>query len=41
MQPFLDFTQSSLNFELSVAGIHEVLRKIWLFEHNSQARNFG
>ena len=31
MKLFLDSTQSSLNFEPLVAGIHDVLRKIWLF----------
>ena len=41
MQLFLDFTQSNSNFEPSVAGIHEVLREMWLFEHNFQARNFS
>ena len=30
---FLDCTQSNLNFEPSFAGIHEILKVIWLFEH--------
>ena len=41
MQLFLDSTRSNINFEFSVAGIHEVWREISLFEHKSQARNFG
>ena len=41
MQLFLAFTQFILNFESSFAGIREVLRVIWLFEHKFQARKFG
>ena len=41
MKLFLDFTQSNLNFERSFVTIHQVLRKIWLFENEFQARNFG
>ena len=41
MKLFLDSTQSNLNFEPLFAAIHEVSRKIWLFEHKFQARNFG
>ena len=41
MQLFLDSAQSNSNFEPPVAGIHEVLREICLFEHNFQARKFG
>ena len=41
MQLFLDSTRSNINFELSVAGIHEVWRETSLFEHKFQARNSG
>ena len=41
MQLFLDSTQFNLNFEPSFVGIHQVLREMWLFEHEFQARNFG
>ena len=33
MQLVLGSAQSNLNFELSLVGIHQVLREIWLFEH--------
>ena len=32
---------TNLKFELSFARTHPVLREIWLFEHEFQARNFG
>ena len=38
---FSNFTQSNLNFEPSFAGIHQVLREMWLFEPEFQARSFG
>ena len=38
---FLNSIQSDLNFEPSFVGIHQVLKEIWLFEHEFQARNFG
>ena len=38
---FLDCTQFHLNFEPSVVVIYQVLREIWLFEHEFQARKFG
>ena len=41
MQLFLDGTQFDLNFESSFVGIHQVLREMWLFEHELQTRNFG
>ena len=41
MKLFSNFTQFNLNFESSFAGIHQVLREIWLFQHEFQARNFG
>ena len=41
MQLSLDSTQSSLNFEPSFTGIHELLRGVWLFEHKFQTKNFG
>ena len=41
MQPFLDFTQSNLNFEASFVGICHVFRKIWPFEHEFQAKILG
>ena len=34
---FLDFTQRNLNFESSFVGIHQILREIWLFEHEFQS----
>ena len=40
MQLFLDSTQSNLNFEPSFVAILQVLREIWLFGHEFQARNF-
>ena len=33
--------QSNLNFDPSFVGIHQVLREIWLFEHEFQATNCG
>ena len=36
-----DSKQFNLNFEHSFVGIHQVLREIWLFEHEFQTRNFG
>ena len=33
------FKQSNLNFEHSFAGVHKVLREMWLFEHEFQSRN--
>ena len=41
MQPILYATQCNLNFEASFAGIHEILREMWLFERRFQAKNFG
>ena len=41
MSLFLNFAQSYLNFEPSFVGIHQVLREIWRFELEFQARNFG
>ena len=41
MQIFLVFKQSNLSFELSFVEIHQVLREIWLFEHEFQASKFG
>ena len=38
---FLNAIQSDLNFEPSFVGIHQVLKEIWLFEHEFQAINFG
>ena len=38
---FLDSTQSDLDFMSSFVGIHQVLREVWLFEHEFQARNLG
>ena len=38
---FSDSKQSNLNFEHLCVGIHQVLREIWLFEHEFQTRNFG
>ena len=38
---FLDSKQSNFKFEPSFVGIHQLLRVIWLFEHEFQARNFG
>ena len=35
------FLTSNLNFEALFFGIHQVLREIWLFEHEFEARNFG
>ena len=40
MQLFLDYTQSILNFEPSIAGIHEVLREIKLCEHKISSYKF-
>ena len=37
----LNAMQSDLNFEPSFVGIHQVLKEIWLFEHEFQAINFG
>ena len=37
----LDFTQSNLNFESLFVEICPVLREIWLFEREFQAKNFG
>ena len=31
----------ALKFEPSFVEIHQVLREIWLFEHEFQARNLG
>ena len=33
--------QSNLSFEPFFIGIHQVLREIWFFKHEIQARNFG
>ena len=41
MLPILSSTQSNLNFEPSVVGIHQVLREILLFEQEFRAGNFG
>ena len=41
MLPFLDSTKSNLNFQPLFAAIHEVLRAIWPFEQEFQARIFG
>ena len=41
MYLFLDFTQSNLNFEPSFVGIDQVLREIWLSEHEFHTTNFG
>ena len=41
MELYADSTLSNLKFDPSFAGIHQVLREIWLFEHKFQARNFG
>ena len=41
MQLFLNFTQSNLNFEPSFVGIYQLLREIWVFEHEFHTRNFG
>ena len=41
MKLFIDCIQSSLYFEPFFIGIHQVLREIWLIEHEIQARNFG
>ena len=41
MYLFLDFAQSNIDFEHSFVEIHQVLREIWLIEHEFQARNFG
>ena len=38
---FLNSIQSNLNFEPSFVGINQVLRGIWLYEHEFQARKFG
>ena len=38
---FLNFIQSDVNFEPSFVRIRQVLREIWLFEHEFLARNFG
>ena len=34
----LDFSQSNLNFEPSFVEVHQVLREMWLLEHEFQAR---
>ena len=36
----LDFARSNLNFEPSIVEIHQVLKEVWLFEHEFQARKF-
>ena len=41
MYLFLSSTQYNLNFEPLLVGIQQVLREIWLFEREFQARNFG
>ena len=41
MQLLLDSKQSNLNFEPLFVGIHQVLRDIWLFEPEFQARTFS
>ena len=41
MQLLINSAQFNLNFEPWFAGIHQVLREIWLSEHEFQARNFG
>ena len=41
MQLFLTPEESNLSFEPSSVGTHQVLREIWLFEHEFQARNFS
>ena len=33
--------RTSLNFEPSFVGIHQVLTEIWFFEHEFQNRNFA
>ena len=38
---FSNFTQSNLNFGASFVGIHQVLREIWLFQHEFQAISSG
>ena len=38
---FLDFKESNLNSKPSFAGIHEVIREKWHFEHKCRTRNFG
>ena len=40
MQLMLDFAQSNLNLVASFVEIYQVLREIWLFEHEFQTRNF-
>ena len=32
--------ETPLNFELSFVGISDILREIWLFKYDFQARNF-
>ena len=41
VQLFLDCIQSNFDFKPSFDEIYQVLREIWLFEHEFQATNFG